>query len=287
MITAGRRTLDKDGAGATGGCVMGWLDGQVALVTGGGSGIGRGVVARFIEEGARVGVLDRVSDRAAGLRSEFGDAVLALAGDVAQLADNKRAVADTVAAFGRLDIFVGNAGVFDVYAPLAEFSEEELPKAFDELFGINVKGCFFGAKAALAELIKTEGSMLLTASVAGLNSGGGGTLYTASKHAVVGLIRQLAVELGPGVRVNGVAPGGTVTDLRGLAALGQDQQTHWTVPDAEDRLRAGNPLELAMQPSDLAGAYVLLASKTSARAITGQIITVAAGAGLRRSPLAR
>src|SRR6266581_2339978 len=106
---------------------MGWLDGQVALVTGGGSGIGRAVVTRFIEEGARVGVLDRVPDRAAQLRSELGDAIIALAGDVAQLADNKRAVADTVGAFGRLDIFVGNAGVFDVYAQLAEFSEDELP----------------------------------------------------------------------------------------------------------------------------------------------------------------
>src|SRR5262245_20389651 len=103
---------------------MGWLDGQVALVTGGGSGIGRAVVTRFIEESARVGVLDRVPDRITRLRSEFGNAIIALAGDVAQLADNKLAVAETVAAFGRLDIFVGNAGVFDVYAPLAEFPEE-------------------------------------------------------------------------------------------------------------------------------------------------------------------
>ncbi|HMD66609.1 MAG TPA: SDR family NAD(P)-dependent oxidoreductase, partial [Stellaceae bacterium] len=82
---------------------MGWLDGQVALVTGGGSGIGRAVVARFVEEGARVGVLDRVPARAEQLQSEFGNAVIALTGDVAQLADNKRAVADTVRAFDRLD----------------------------------------------------------------------------------------------------------------------------------------------------------------------------------------
>ncbi len=90
---------------------MGWLDGQVALVTGGGSGIGQAVVARFIEEGARVGVLDRVPDRAAQLRSRFGNAVIALTGDVAQLADNKQAVADTVGTFGRLDIFVGNSAM--------------------------------------------------------------------------------------------------------------------------------------------------------------------------------
>src|ERR1700730_15301595 len=138
---------------------MGWLDGQVALVTGGGSGIGRAVVARFIEEGARVGVLDRVPDRAAELRSQFGGAVIALTGDVAQLADNKRAVADTVGAFGRLDIFVGNAGVFDNHLSLADFPEQDLSAAYDELFAVNVKGCVLGAKAALPELMKTDGSM--------------------------------------------------------------------------------------------------------------------------------
>src|SRR6266581_7513243 len=99
---------------------MGWLDGQVALVTGGGSGIGRAVVARFITEGARVGILDRVPGRAEELRAEYGDAVIAVTGDVTQLGDNKRAVAETLRAFGRLDIFVGNAGVFDSYQSLAE-----------------------------------------------------------------------------------------------------------------------------------------------------------------------
>src|SRR5499427_7858647 len=260
---------------------MGWLDDQVALVTGGASGIGRGIVARFLEEGAGVGVLERLADRVQQLRVDFGTAVCAVQGDVTSLADNKRAVAETVRAFGRLDIFVGNAGVFDVYAPLAEFSEDRLSAAFDELFGVNVKGCFFGAKAALPELIKTEGSMVFTASVAGLNSGGGGTLYTASKHAVVGLIRQLAVEVGPRVRVNGVAPGGTITDLRGLAVLHQDDRSQFTDPGTEDRLRGGNPLQMALQPADLAGAYVFLSSRTNGRGVTGTILTVDAGAMLR------
>ena len=144
---------------------MGWLDGQVALVTGGGSGIGRAVVGRFIAEGARVGVLDRVSGRAEELRSEFGSAVAAVTGDVSQLADNKHAVAETVGAFGRLDVFVGNAGVFDGFVPLTDFPEETLPAACDELFGVNVKGCILGAKAVLPELMKTGGSMVFTASV--------------------------------------------------------------------------------------------------------------------------
>ena len=221
---------------------MGWLDGQVALVTGGGSGIGQAIVRRFVQEGARV--------------------------------------ATTVDAFGQLDIFVGNAGVFDRALPLADIPEDQLSAACDELFGVNVKGCILGAKAALPELQKTSGCMIFTASVAGMNSGGGGTIYTASKHAVIGLIRQLAVEVGPAIRVNGVAPGGTRTDLRGLAVFRQDDRSHFTDPGVEERLRANNPLRMMLEPDDLAGAYVFLASP-SARGITGSIVTVDAGSMLR------
>jgi len=105
---------------------MTWLDGQVALVTGGGSGIGRAIVTRFIEEGARVGVMDRVAARTAELQKEFGKAVAAIGGNVTRLDDNKRAIAETVNAFGRLDIFVGNAGVFDRNVSLADSSREPL-----------------------------------------------------------------------------------------------------------------------------------------------------------------
>src|SRR6266702_4100952 len=266
---------------------MGWLDGQVALVTGGGSGIGRAVVARFIEEGARVGVMERVATRADQLRSEFGDKVIGIAGDVSRLTDNQRAVAETVRAFGKLDVFVGNAGIFDVYAAVAELPEEQLSRAYDELFAVNVKGLLWGVKAALPELATSKGSIVFTASVAGLNSGGGGALYTASKHAVVGLVRELAVELAP-VRVNGVAPGGTITDLRGLQSLGNDDRSQFAAPDMAERLQAANPLHIALVPDDLAWAYLFLASRDSGRGVTGSIVTVDAGAMLRvprpRSP---
>jgi NAD(P)-dependent dehydrogenase (short-subunit alcohol dehydrogenase family) len=265
---------------------MGSLNGQVALVTGGGSGIGLAVVARFIEEGARVGVMERSMERTAALQARFGTSVVAIAGDAGSPGDNKRAVSETVRTFGQLDVFVGNAGIFDVYAKLADLPEEELSRAYDELFRVNVGGCVFGAKAAVPELRKTGGSMIFTASVAGLNSGGGGALYTASKHAVVGLIRALAVELAPEIRVNGVAPGGTMTDLRGLAALGNDDRSQFADPAIADRLRSGNPLRLALDPDDLAGAYMFLASRRDARGITGHILTVDAG-GLLRMPRAR
>jgi len=260
---------------------MTWLNGQVALVTGGGSGIGQAIVKRFVEEGARVAVMDRVLARAEKLQAELGKSAIAIGGDVASLDDNKHAVAETVRAFGRLDIFVGNAGVFDKYVLLAEFPEEQLSAAYDELFGVNVKGCILGAKAALPELQKTQGCMVFTASVAGMNSGGGGTLYTASKHAVIGLIRQLASEVGPDVRVNGVAPGGTRTDLRGLATLHQDDRSHFAETGWEDRMRRNNALQMVLEPPDLAGAYVFLASRTNAKGITGTILTVDAGSMLR------
>ncbi len=260
---------------------MGWLDGQVALVTGGGSGIGRAVVERYVAEGARVAVMDRAPGRGEELRREFGDQVAAIAGDVARLDDNRSAVAATVAAFGRLDIFVGNAGLLDGFIPLSEMPEERLEAACDELFAVNVKGCILGAKAALPELTKTQGCMIFTASGAGFTSAGGGVIYTASKHAVVGIVRQLAVELGPSVRVNGVAPGGTMTDLRSVAALQLEDRSQFAIPGAADRIAAGNPLHLAMEPADLAGAYVFLASRANARGVTGSIVSVDAGSTLR------
>jgi len=128
--------------------------------------------------------------------------------------------------------------------------------------------------------------MVFTASVAGFNSGGGGSLYTASKHAVVGLIRQLAVELGPQIRVNGVAPGGTMTDLRGLVSLGNDDRSQFAAPGMADQLRAHNPLHIALEPADIAGAYVFLSSRASARGITGTIVRVDAG-GMLRMPRQR
>ena len=97
------------------------------------------------------------------------------------------------------------------------------------------------------------------------------------------MIRQLAAELAPTVRVNGVAPGGVRTDLRGLEAVGRSAQSHFADPGIAERMRVNNPLQIALQPSDLAGAYVFLASRASARGITGTIITADAGSSLRWS----
>src|SRR5688500_9699552 len=131
---------------------MGWLEGKTALITGGGSGIGLAVVERFIQEGARVGVLERFQERVDEVNSAYGDSVRAVQGDVTRYENNERAIAETVRAFGQLDIFVGNAGIFDAQLFLADIEKDRLGSAFDEMYNINVKGYLFGAKAAVPEL---------------------------------------------------------------------------------------------------------------------------------------
>lgn len=241
---------------------MGLLDGKSVLLTGGGSGIGRAVVEKFISEGARIGVLERVQERADELKKDFGDSLLPIVGDVREMADNERAVSETVRAFGKLDVFVGNAGVFDGFRPLADIEKDKLKQACEDLFAVNVIGYILGAKATLGELQKTEGRMVFTASFAGFNAAGGGVIYTASKHAVVGMIRQLAHELKPTIQVNGVAPGGVYTDLRGITSLGLGQES--TFAQAKP--------EFLQAPAEQAGAYLFLASKELSPVTNGAVI---------------
>ena len=137
---------------------MGWLEGEVALVTGGSSGIGRGVVDRYIEEGARVGIVDIVQDRLDELASIYGNRVTCIFGDVTKLEDNHRAVAQTVEAFGKLDVFVANAGLGDAFREIVDIPENRIVAAYDEVFDVNVKAVILGARVAIAELLKTQGS---------------------------------------------------------------------------------------------------------------------------------
>jgi len=258
-----------------------WLRDQVALVTGGGSGLGRAIVERFIEEGARVGVLELSPEKVASLRRDLGDSVAVFEGDATSVADNEAAVSATVAAFGHLDVFVGNAALWDFGMSLADLPVEALPEAFDQLFGLNVKAYLLGAKASLQALRETEGSMVFTLSNAAFYPGGGGPLYTSSKHAVVGLVKQLAYELAPHIRVNGVAPGGMATDLRGPSSL-RLADTPFGSLVKEQTMRAYNALNIAAAPSDYTGHYVLLASRQNNRTVTGTVHNCDGGIGVRR-----
>ena len=265
---------------------MGWLEGEVALVTGGSSGIGRAVVNRYIEEGARVGVVDIVQDRLDELAAAYGDRVVCVHGDVTRLEDNHRAVAQTVKTFGKLDVFVANAGLGDAFREIVDIPEDRLAKAYDEIFDVNVKAVILGARVAIGELLKTNGSIIITLSNSSFYPDGGGVLYVASKHAVLGVMRQLAHEFAPFVRVNAVSPGGTKTDKRMPASFGLDErgerirtQTHPSNIDAA--VEAVTPLRMHAMPADHAGAYVLLASRRDSRAMTGSVIKTEAGLGVR------
>lgn len=259
---------------------MGWLDGKVALVTGGAAGIGRGVVDAFVAEGATVGVLDISAEGGRRLARDQPD-VEVVQGDVTRIADNQRAVDALVQRHGRLDVLVTVAGLWDYFAALLDIEADRLEPAFDELFAVNVKGTLFAAHAAAPHLVRSEGAIVMTLSNAAFYAAGGGPLYTASKFATRGLVAQLAYELAPKVRVNGVAPGGTITELRGLRSLGTAAAKMSEVPDIEGLVRSVSPLGTASAPEDHAYSYVLLASNQRSPAITGTIIQSDGGIGVR------
>lgn len=265
---------------------MGALEGQVALITGGGSGIGRAVVDRFVEEGARVGVVDIVKDRLDELAAAYGNRVTCIEGDVTTLEGNRKAVQQTVGAFGKLDVFVANAGVGDAFREIVDIPEADLAKVYADIFDVNVKAVIIGARVALPELLKTGGSIIVTLSNSSFYPDGGGVMYIASKHAALGVVRQLAHEFAPHVRVNAVSPGATKTDKLMPASLGLDEkgqrirtQTHPSNKDAA--VEAVTPLRMHAYPAHHAGAFVLLASRRDNVAMTGSVIKTEAGLGIR------
>jgi 2,3-dihydroxy-2,3-dihydrophenylpropionate dehydrogenase len=252
--------------------VPGRLEGKVALVTGAGSGIGAGVVRRFVREGAHVAAMGRDAERLRTSVEPLGDRALAVPGDVTDPDDCRRCVQATVERFGRLDVLVPNAGVHDHGTKLTELTTEQLDRACDQILAVNLKGALLIVHAALGELVRAHGSIIFTGSISSLAPGFGGVLYVASKHAVLGLARQLAHELAGHVRVNTVAPGYVHTDLTAPPALGAGT----ALPDPGDvahRLPTGT----APRPDDIAGVYALLASDSDGSAITGSVFSVDSG----------
>lgn len=247
------------------------LTGKRALVVGAGSGIGRAVHDAFVANGAFVGVLERDPAKADELRRSSPESVV-LTGDATEPAANQAAVAATVDAHGGLDVFVNCVGIFDFYRGVRELGPAELLPAFDEIFRVNVAAQLLGVHAALGPLTQSRGSVVLTSSTSGFRPGRGGVLYVASKFAVRGLVVALAHELAPDVRVNGVAPGGTIgTDLRGPAALGLDEESLGDRPGRDDELKSRTPLAVALTAADHAQSYVFLAS-AGARGMTGTFL---------------
>lgn len=258
-----------------------WLRGRRALVVGAGSGIGRAVVESFLTEGARVAVLEKDEDKCAALTKELPD-VSVTVGDATTRAASEEAVRRAVAAFGGLDVLVNCVGIFDFYRGIAELEAGQIDDAFAEIFAVNVKSHLHSVKAALPSLRASRGTIILTESTSAYYPGRGGVLYVSSKFAVRGLVAALAYELAPEVRVNGVAPGGTLnTDLRGLQSLGLRESRLDDTPGREADLAARVPLQVALSGEDHAGSYVFLASER-ARGITGDVIHPDGGIAVKR-----
>ena len=251
--------------------MAGRLEGKVAVITGGGNGIGRATVLRFLAEGARVVVADLNEETGretmdAGRQAGAGDRVRFVRADVTREADVAAAVALATADFGRLDCMFNNAGVAGAFGPITHIDEGD----WDYTFAVLVHGVFLGMKHG-ARVLKAQGSggvILSTASIAGLTGGDGPQAYSAAKAAVINLTRAVAVELAPQrIRVNAICPGGILTPL-----------LHRGNADAmRPLLEKFQPWPEAGQPEHIAGAALFLASD-DARFVTGEALVVDGGA---------
>ena len=259
---------------------MQMLEGHVVLITGGGSGLGRGVARHCRAQGAELAILEIDRSKVRDLEQEFGDEVLALQGDVRSVADLLACREAIVERFGRLDALLGMQGIFDGNVPLVDIPSERIDELFDELFHINVKGYIHSVRMFVDLLRASGGAVVLTTSVAAYHADGGGLFYTATKGAVASMVHQLAFELAPDVRVSGVAPGVFAkSQMRGPRALGLEDQRQSDIPEEvfADTVRKLCLLPTLPSAEAYGPLYAFLASRSNT-IMTGQ--TVVADQGL-------
>lgn len=244
------------------------LEGKVAVVTGGNSGIGLATAKRFQEEGARVAIMGRSRKTLDEAVKTIGNGVVAVQGDVAKLADVDKLYTEVSQKLGRIDVLFVNAGVAK-FVPFAETSES----AYDEQFDINIKGAYFTIQKALP-LLNDGASIILNTSVVDQKGTAGASAYAATKAALRSLARTTAAELvGRRIRVNAVAPGPIVTPIFGRTGLPQE-----AIDDFAKEIVAQVPMKRFGQPEEVAGAVAFLASQ-DASYITGVEINVDGGLG--------
>jgi meso-butanediol dehydrogenase/(S,S)-butanediol dehydrogenase/diacetyl reductase len=249
--------------------MAGRMQGRVALITGGGGGIGEATARLFVEEGGSVALLDTSREAVESAAKPFGKQALPIVADVSREPEAKRAVAEALARFGKLDALVNVAGV-RVYRSLAEASEQD----WQLILGVNVLGTAYCCKAALPALRKAGGATIVNvSSVYGVMGRKGMGQYDTTKAAVLGMTRALAVEEAPhAIRVNAVLPGSTITPyhVKRAAAAGQSE--------AELRKRTANENLLGRwaEPREV-GYAILFLSCAESSYITGTELLVDAG----------
>jgi NAD(P)-dependent dehydrogenase (short-subunit alcohol dehydrogenase family) len=244
------------------------LEGKIAVVTGGNSGIGLATALRFLEEGAKVAISGRNEKTLADAVKKLGKDVLAVQADTARLDEVERFLREVNKKLGKIDVLFVNAGVAK-FAPLTETPES----LFDEQFDINIKGAYFTIQKAVPYL-NDGASIVLNTSVAGSTGTPGTSAYSATKAALRSLARTAAAELAErNIRVNAVAPGPIITPIFGRTGLPQQAIDDW----AKD-LVSQVPMKRFGQPEEVAGVVAFLASRDSSY-ITGVEINVDGGLG--------
>jgi NAD(P)-dependent dehydrogenase (short-subunit alcohol dehydrogenase family) len=249
---------------------MGRLEGKSVIITGAGSGIGRAASLLFAKEGARLIIVDRSDSvkETAKLVSDSGGTVEAVMADAGSEKDVKAFIDKAVSKYGRLDAIWANAGISGGLVPLAEQTVEQ----WQEILRINLIGPFLAIKYAMPHMIKQKyGSIVCTASVAGLKSGASGHPYAASKAGVISLVQTTAYSLsGTGVRINAVCPGLIETGM--TKPIFDNARQRGT----DGKIGQLNPLKRAGQPHELAAMGLFLASD-DASYVNGQAIPVDGG----------
>ena len=252
---------------------MGLLDGKVAIITGGGKGIGFGIASAFAEQGASLFITGRTEGRLAEaaekLKGEYGADVAYTVAEGSDEAQVEAAVAKCVEHFGKLDVMVNNAQASKSGTNLIDHTKED----FDLAINTGLYGAFFYMKHAFPELKKTKGCVINLASGAGLFGKPGQSSYAAAKEGIRGMTRVAATEWGPdGVRANCICP---------LAMTEQLAAWKEAYPDTFAATIQGSPLGRFGDPNtDIGGVAVFLASDLSAY-VSGETITVQGGSGLR------
>jgi NAD(P)-dependent dehydrogenase (short-subunit alcohol dehydrogenase family) len=240
---------------------MGKLEGKIALITGGSTGIGLASAVLFQQEGAQVIVTGRNKDAIAAAQKELGPGAVGIVSDTSNLADIASLIDQIRQRFGRIDIVFANAGIAR-FQPFGEIREAD----FDEHFAVNVKGLYFTIQSALP-LIPPGGSILLTASVVSKKGFPGTSVYSATKAAVRSFGRTLAAELAPrGIRVNTLSPGPVTTPLFGKMGLSEA-----AVDQMQQNMAQGVALKRMGKVEEIARAALFLVSDDASLVVGAEL----------------